>query len=123
MDDDLADDLERLKIEVVKKQAQLKVAETQRTTTAKTATWTKKLAEQNTVSKSELSKAEAEDTAALAHIEVQRSELQDVDLRMRQAVRRREMIKIYVEQVLKAIPEIARERGPTQDIGFPLQRR
>ena len=93
MDDDLADDLERLKIEIVKKQPQLKMAETQRTTTANTVAWSKKLAEQNAVSKSELSKAEAEDTAALAHIEVQRSELQDVDLRMRQVVRRREMIK------------------------------
>ncbi len=112
MDDDLADELERLKVEIVKKKAQLTLAETQRATTAKAAAWTKKLAEQKAVSLSEASKAEAEDTAALAHIEVQRSELQDADLRMQQVIRRREMIKRDVNEVLKALPEVARQITP-----------
>ena len=70
MDDDLADDSMRLKAEIVKKQAQLRLAEAQRTTTAKAAAWTKLMAEKNPVSKGDLSKAEVEDTVALAQIEV-----------------------------------------------------
>jgi chromosome segregation ATPase len=123
MDDDFADELERLKVEIVKKQAQLKLAEAQRSTTAKAAAWSKQLAEQNVASRSDASKAEAEDTVALARVEVQRSELQDADLRIQQVIRRREMIKRDVNEVLKAIPEIARERGPTPDAGdfdFPV---
>jgi len=117
MDEDFADELERFKVEIGKKQAQLKLAEAQRTTTVEALTWKKQLVERNLVSKGDVSKTEAEDTVALARIEVQRSELQDVHLRMQQVTRRREMIKRDVNEVLKAIPEIARERGPTPDAG------
>jgi RNA polymerase sigma factor (sigma-70 family) len=124
MDEDFADDLLRLKLEIVKKRAQLRIAEAQRSTTADKVAWTKRMEEKKMVSKSETSKAEAEDTAALARIEVQRSELQDAEVRMQQVLRRREMIKRDVALVLKAIPEVARERGPAPDAGdFPLQRR
>jgi len=120
MDDDLADELDRLKVEIVKKQAQLKQAEAQRTTTAERAALTKRMERQKMVSKSEVSNAEAEDTAALARVEVQRSELQDVHLRMQQVTRRRELIKRYVNEVLKAVPEIARERGSAPSANDPV---
>ncbi len=124
MDEDLADELERLKVEVVKKQAQLKLAEVQRTATAETAAWNRQMVERKMVSKGDLSKAEAEDAAAAARIEVQQSELQDVALRLRQTERRRETIKRDVNVTLKLIPEIAREHGPTPDSGdFPLRTR
>jgi hypothetical protein len=106
MDDDLADELERLKVEIVRKQALLKLAE---------AASIKSMNERKMVSKGGVSKGEAEDTAALLRIDVQRSEFEDVEIRMQQVIRRREMIKRDVNEVLKAIPEIARERGATQD--------
>jgi hypothetical protein len=124
MDDDLADDSLRLKVEIVKKQAQLTLAEAQRKTTADAVAWNKRMEERKMVGKSGVSKAEVDDTVALAQIEVQRSELQDAELRMQQAMRRREMIKRDVNEVLKAIPEIARERGSGPDAGdFPTRPR
>ncbi len=112
MNDDLAEELDRLKVELVKKQAQLSQAEAQRKTTAVEMESVKALLERKAVSKAEMSKTAAEDTAALARIEVQRSELQDVDIRTQHVLRRREIIKRDINEVLKAIPEVARQITP-----------
>jgi len=109
MDDDLADEFARLKVEVVKKTAQLNLAKAQRSTTAKALEWKKQMVEKKLVSQEEVSKAEAEDTAAQAQVQVQRSEVEYAELRGQQIKRRRELIKRDVNEALKAIPEIARK--------------
>jgi chromosome segregation ATPase len=115
MDEDLGDELDRLRIEHVKQQAQLKGAEAKRSKTAEAVGQTKSLKERKMVSQAELSSVEAEDMAALAQVDVQRSEIQDVQLRIQQVNRRREMIKRDINEVLKAVPELARELKPSLD--------
>jgi RNA polymerase sigma factor (sigma-70 family) len=121
--EDFADQDSLLKVEMVKKHAELKLVEAQRVKTVQAVAEAKKLEERKMVSQSQVSKAEAEDTAALARIEVQRSELQDAELRMDHVRRRLEMIKRSVDEVLTAVPEIARERQPAPDAGTSLPQR
>ncbi len=122
MDDDLTEELARLKVEVVKKTAQLNLVKAQRSTTAQAVELNKRLEERKVISKSEVSKAEAEDAAAQAQVEVQRSELEYAELKGQQLRRRREMIKRDVNEVLKAIPETARERGFAPSANDPAPR-
>jgi SMC interacting uncharacterized protein involved in chromosome segregation len=126
MDDDFADELERLKVEIVKKEAELKLAEAQRGVTAANMALYARLNNRKPgmVAAEEVAKDESEHASTSAKVQVKQAEIQEVRLKLSQLMRRREMIKRTVNGVLKAIPELAREVGPALDAGdiTPLQR-
>ncbi len=117
MGEDYADEIERLKVEIHKKQAELKLAEGEHQAAAANVSIQTRLNQRKPgmIAQEDLIKGEAESASTSARVQVRRAELQDTEIRMNQINRRIETIKRDVNQVLKAMPEIAKGSGLTPD--------
>ncbi len=122
MGEDLSDELVRLKIELLKKQAELKLADSQRASTARTAASTKKMAEKKVVSPDEAAHAMDDLGAAEARVVIQRTEVQLAEMRMEQVERRKQAILQDLSEVLR-IPELKQELGVRRRTAEPDQSR
>jgi hypothetical protein len=110
-DDALMDEQERLSVERMKKQAEIKVAEAQHEVSSVIVARNKRLNERKPgmVSEDDVVKAKSEASMASAQIEVKQVDLQEVELKIQHLRKRRELIRRDLERVATAIPEIAKE--------------
>ena len=95
VDDELGDELERLALELRRKQAEVDQAEAQGLVAVTSAAQNARLnaRKPGMVGAEETAKAEAESSVAEAHSRVKMVELEEVGLRVRQLQRRRDQIK------------------------------
>lgn len=107
--EELTDELGRSKIELTKKRAEVKMAEARQKATAVLVARNARLNERKNgiVSEEDVTKAESNDSANLAQIEVGQAEAQEVELRFQQYVARREAIHRVLDSALATVPEIA----------------
>jgi hypothetical protein len=110
-DDALADEQERLIVERMKKQAEIKVAEAQHEVSSAIVARNQRLNERKPgmVAQEDVVKAKSEASMASAQIEVKQVDLQEVELKIQHLRKRRELIRRDLERVATAIPEIAKE--------------
>ena len=89
--DELTDELGRSKIEVTKKRAEVKMAEARQKATAALVARNARLNERKkgTVSQGDVARAESDDSANMAQIEVGQADVQEVELRFQQYGSRR----------------------------------
>ncbi|MGC8640590.1 MAG: hypothetical protein ACP5XB_12010, partial [Isosphaeraceae bacterium] len=115
-DDELAEGSERLEIEKMKKNAEVKMAEAQLAGTSATVARIKRLNERNkgTVASEEWVRADSDHAAASANVEVRQAEAKEVELRQAQLGRRREGIKACIALIRKSVPELGKEQGPAK---------
>jgi multidrug resistance efflux pump len=111
--EELNDEIDRAKIELAKKQAELKMAEARQKATAVSVARNVRLngRKQGTVSSEEVTKDESEDSANVAQIEVKRAELQEVGLRVKQYSARDDVIRQILESTQAAVAKIAAKSG------------
>jgi RNA polymerase sigma factor (sigma-70 family) len=109
--DDLMEEFERLKIEVGRKEAEVKVAEGHRGATEAIVARNKRLNERKPgmVSPEDVTKGESEDAASSAEIAVKRAEVEEVLLRLKHLDNRREILRKDVARAVAAIPELAKD--------------
>ena len=113
-DDELAEDSELLKLEMMKKNAEIQVAEAQLMGTSASVARNKRINERKKgiVSEEDVAKANSEDAAASASVQVKQAEAKEVELKMQQLQRRRQQIKLCVAWIRKSIPELAKGTSP-----------
>jgi hypothetical protein len=109
--DDLMEESERLKIEIGRKEAEVKVAEGHRGATEAVVSRNKRLNERKPgmVSREDVAHGESEDAASTAEIAVKRAEVQEVLLRLKHLDNRREILRKDVARAEAAIPDLAKD--------------
>jgi hypothetical protein len=114
LDDDLADELERLKVELKKKTAELHQAQAQEDVATNVVKRNARLNERKAgiVSDYDVAKAEAELKVAEAQIEVRRADIEEVSLRASTLARRRSRIEQAI--TLSKQAEAAEKASPSR---------
>jgi RNA polymerase sigma factor (sigma-70 family) len=120
-DDDLADEAERLKLEDLKKQAEIKVAMAQRNAMSAIVARNTRLNDRKKgmVSTEDIAKADSDDAAAQANVQVKEVEGKELELKLDQLHRRRRQVQLDIAWVRKLVPELAKEQehGPGTQSG------
>jgi hypothetical protein len=118
-DDDLADEAERLKLEHLKKKAEIKVAMAQRSAMSAIVARNTHLNDRKKgmVSTEDIAKADSDDAAAQANVQVKEVEGKELELKLDQLGRRRRQVQVDIAWLRKLVPELAREPGPGSQTG------
>jgi RNA polymerase sigma factor (sigma-70 family) len=103
LDEALAEERDLLKVERVRKQSELSVAQAQAELASKTLTGSANLFRNNAISREEMAKCETEAKIAPAQVDAKRAEVQEVELRMAQIDRRRTAISSVLLSLVKVI--------------------
>jgi multidrug resistance efflux pump len=113
-DEELVEEVERLKLEEAKKQAAVQLAEAQFEVSMAVVARNKRLNERKPgmVAPEEVAKAEAELRRSNASLNLSKAELQEVYLKSRQLQRRRELIQQAVNEARKTTPALATSSAP-----------
>ena len=113
--DELTDEIERSNVELLRKQAELQVAEAHQAATAAIVKRNARLNERKPgmVATEDVTKAEAEDAATVAQITVKGREVEEVHVRIRQLEKRREMLNQTLEKSAASVRSIVRIDGRT----------
>jgi RNA polymerase sigma factor (sigma-70 family) len=113
MIDELSDEIERSSIELTRKQAELQAAEAHRASTATIMKRNAGLAQQAVISAEELTKAGSDYAVSQAQVSVKKTEADEVELRIRQLRKRREMLAQTLEQTTASLGSITGDEGRT----------
>jgi hypothetical protein len=112
MDEDLAEERDLLKVERVRKQSELSVAQAQAEVAARG------LADSKPVPGSTRAST-PEETISLAPVEAKRAEVQEVELRMAQVERRRSAIQNVLASLAKVVKELDANPEPPPSPAAP----
>jgi RNA polymerase sigma factor (sigma-70 family) len=117
LDDELIDDLDRLKLEVKKKKAEIDQAAAEMEVASTNVTRNQRLNDKQAggVSAEYLANAEAQLKSMAAHVNVKKVELEEVDLRVQQLERRRHQI----QQVVKLAGFLQKAAPPANSTAVP----
>jgi RNA polymerase sigma factor (sigma-70 family) len=110
LDDDLAEERDLLKVERVRKQAELTMAEAQAELATSRLARANGLFTHNAISRDEMARCETDAKIAPSQKEAKRAEMQEVELRMAQIDRRRSAIQSVLGTLAKTVPGL-NERG------------
>jgi RNA polymerase sigma factor (sigma-70 family) len=118
-DDDLADESERLKLEHLKKKAEIKVAMAQRNAMSAIVARNTHLNDRKKgmVSTEDIAKADSDEAAAQANVQVKEVEGKELELKLDQLGRRRRQVQLDIAWVRRLVPELTREPGPGTQTG------
>jgi RNA polymerase sigma factor (sigma-70 family) len=103
MEEELADEAERLKVELMRKKAEIGVTEAQLEQAATKLAQSRHLQEKKMISNEEASKYESDSRAAAAQVEAKRADLLEVELRLKQIEKRRSALEALLGLAAKAI--------------------
>ncbi|MGO9917066.1 MAG: sigma-70 family RNA polymerase sigma factor [Isosphaeraceae bacterium] len=120
LDDDLADELDRLRLEMKKKTAELHQAQAQREVAASVVARNARLNQRKPgmVSDDDVAKADAELKIAEAQIEAKRAEVEEISLLAARATRRRDRIAQAIRLSARATAEARATSEPTSTGGL-----
>jgi hypothetical protein len=111
--DEMGDELEQSNVELSRKRAELQVAEAHQASSTVSVKATARLREKAVVSADELSKAEADHAANTAQVRVKANEVREVEVRMKQLVKQREMLSKTLDETTAAVRLRAQDEAPT----------
>jgi RNA polymerase sigma factor (sigma-70 family) len=119
LDDDLADELDRLRLEMKRKMAELHQVQGQREVATIVAARNTRLNERRPgiVSDDDVAKAKAELKVAEAQVEAKRAEIEEVSLQAARATRRRDRIAQAIQLSTRATAETERVAPPVKTDG------
>jgi hypothetical protein len=112
IDEELADEAERLQVEMLRKKAEAGAAEAQHANAATRLARSKKLLQNNAISHEEASQIESDSRVTAVQLEAKRAELLEVELRIRQIAKRRTTLKTLLESAANAIAAL-KEQQPS----------
>jgi RNA polymerase sigma factor (sigma-70 family) len=117
LDDELVDELDRLKLEIKKKKAELDQAVAQMEVASTTVARNRRLNERKAgmIDAESVANAEGQLRSAAAHVDVKKVELEEVDLRVQQLERRRHQI----QQVVKLAGMLQKATPPASPAAAP----
>jgi len=104
MDDELGEEADRLKVELVRKRSELAVSQAHAEHASTGLARATRLFENKSISREEMSKYETDAKVGPAEVESKRAEMQEVELRMAQVDKRRSVIQITLSSLAKAVP-------------------
>jgi hypothetical protein len=118
-DEDLAEEAERLKLEHLKKKAEIKAAMAVRTGTSAIVARNTRLNDRKKgmISTEDIAKADSDDAAAQANVQVKEVERKELQLKLDQLGRRRRQVQIDIAWVRRLVPELAKDRGAGTEPG------
>jgi hypothetical protein len=113
--EELNEEIDRSNLELIKKRAELKMAEARQKSTAVLVARNARLNERKkgAVSQEDVAKDESHDLANMAQIEVGQAEVQEVELRIKQYLARRESIAKALESTTAAIGDVTNASNST----------
>jgi RNA polymerase sigma factor (sigma-70 family) len=106
LDDDLADELDRLKLEIKKKTAEVHQAEARKEMAAAELAYTTNLSEKQAVSEGQVAQAERKLRIAAPDVDIKQAELEEIGLQVNRLTRRRQRIAQAIKQSRRATTEV-----------------